>query len=141
MIYLTIFCVILLFLLFWFIFLYGEFKADNFRLNKTNNKLIEEITSYKATNAKLSYKINELTNLTDEQRKELDELLSQKEIFNFTVDSKVKWFDSNGETEYGIVCDDFFSDNKHFVVVRGINKKGKVTGRYFTISAHKITAE
>ncbi len=101
--------------------MHSESKNEVFRLTKTNNLLTEEITYYKAGNAQLSFKI--------------------KEIFNFSVDSKVKWLDSSGETEYGIVCDDFFSDNKHFVVVRGINKKGKVTGRYFTVSAHKISID
>ena len=50
-----------------------------------------------------------------------------------------KWSEF-AEEEFGIVCDDFFSDNKYFVVVRGV-KNGKVSGRYFTISAEKIVKE
>jgi len=141
MIYLTIGLVVCLFLLVLFILMHSESKNEVFRLTKTNNLLTEEITYYKAGNAQLSFKINELSTLSQDQKTEIDSLIAHKEIFNFSVDSKVKWLDSNGETEYGIVCDDFFSDNKHFVVVRGINKKGKVTGRYFTVSAHKISID
>jgi len=141
MIYLIISLVICVFLLILFILLYGEAKNENFRLEKTNNSLNEDVVSYKARNSQLSYMINELSSLTQEQKTELDILLADKEVFKFKVESKVKWLDSHGETEYGIVCDDFFSEGKHFVVVRGINKKGKVTGRYFTISAQKISTD
>jgi len=141
MIYLIIGLVICAFLLILLVLLYGEAKNENFRLEKTNNSLIEEVTSYKARNSQLSFKINELSTITEEQKAELDTLLADKEIFKFKVESKVKWLDSHGETEYGIVCDDFFSEGKHFVVVRGINKKGKVTGRYFTVSAQKISID
>ena len=56
----------------------------------------------------------------------------------FLVGAKIKWIDGKGEEEFGIVCDDFDSDNKKFVVVRAM-KNGKLMGRYFTIKAERLS--
>ena len=123
-----------------FVWLYMSELENNKSLMRLNNSLDDEITGYKSTQSSLLAKINELTTLSEESKEEILRLLSEVEVNKFEVDSKVKWLDRSGEEEFGIVCDDFFSDNKHFVVVRGV-KNGKVSGRYFTISAEKIVSE
>lgn len=123
-----------------FVWLYMSAMDNNKSLMRLNNSLDDEITGYKSAQSSLLAKISELTSLSEENKEEILRLLSEVEVHKFEVDSKVKWLDRSGEEEFGIVCDDFFSDNKHFVVVRGV-KNGKVSGRYFTISAEKIVSE
>ena len=123
-----------------FVWLYMSAIDDNKTLMRLNNSLDDEITGYKSAQSNMLAKISELTSLSEDNKEEILRLLSEVEVHKFEVDSKVKWLDRSGEEEFGIVCDDFFSDNKHFVVVRGV-KNGKVSGRYFTISAEKIVSE
>jgi hypothetical protein len=123
-----------------FVWLYMSAMDNNKSLMRLNNSLDDEITGYKSAQSNMLAKISELTNLSEDNKEEILRLLSEVEVHKFEVDSKVKWLDRSGEEEFGIVCDDFFSDNKHFVVVRGV-KNGKVSGRYFTISAEKIVSE
>ncbi len=123
-----------------FVWLYMASLDHNKSLMRLNKSLDDEITCYKSAQSNMLAKISELTNLSEENKEEIKRLLSEVEVHKFVVDSKVKWLDRSGEEEFGIVCDDFFSDNKHFVVVRGV-KNGKVSGRYFTISAEKIVSE
>jgi hypothetical protein len=123
-----------------FVWLYMSAMDNNKSLMRLNNSLDDEITGYKSAQSSLLAKISELTSLSEENKEEILRLLSEVEVHKFEVNSKVKWLDRSGEEEFGIVCDDFFSDNKHFVVVRGV-KNGKVSGRYFTISAEKIVSE
>jgi hypothetical protein len=123
-----------------FVWLYMSAVDNNKTLMRLNNSLDDEITGYKSAQSNMLAKISELTSLSEDNKEEIMRLLSEVEVHKFVVDSKVKWLDRSGEEEFGIVCDDFFSDNKHFVVVRGV-KNGKVSGRYFTISAEKIVSE
>jgi hypothetical protein len=123
-----------------FVWLYMSAMDYNKSLMRLNNSLEDEITGYKSAQSNMLAKISELTNLSEDNKEEILRLLSEVEVHKFEVDSKVKWLDRSGEEEFGVVCDDFFSDNKHFVVVRGV-KNGKVSGRYFTISAEKIVSE
>ena len=123
-----------------FIWLYMSSLDNNKSLMRLNKSLDDEITSYKSAQSNMLVKISKLTSVSEDNKEEIKRLLSEIEVHNFKVDSKVKWLDRSGEEEFGIVCDDFFSDNKHFVVVRGV-KNGKVSGRYFTISAEKIVSE
>ncbi len=123
-----------------FVWLYMSAMDNNKSLMRLNNSLDNEITGYKSAQSNMLAKISELTSLSEDSKEEIKRLLSEVEVHKFEVDSKVKWLDRSGEEEFGIVCDDFFSDNKHFVVVRGV-KNGKVSGRYFTISAEKIVSE
>jgi hypothetical protein len=123
-----------------FVWLYMSAMDNNKSLMRLNKSLDDEITGYKSAQSSLLAKISELTNLSEDNKEEILRLLSEVEVHKFEVDSKVKWLDRSGEEEFGIVCDDFFSDNKHFVVVRGV-KNGKVSGRHFTISAEKIVSE
>ena len=123
-----------------FVWLYMSAMDNNKSLMRLNKSLDDDITGYKSAQSNMLAKISELTSLSEDNKEEIKRLLSEVEIHSFEVDSKVKWLDRSGEEEFGIVCDDFFSDNKHFVVVRGV-KNGKVSGRYFTISAEKIVSE
>jgi hypothetical protein len=123
-----------------FIWLYMSSLDNNKSLMRLNKSLDDEITSYKSAQSNMLVKISKLTSVSEDNKEEIKRLLSEIEVHNFKVGSKVKWLDKSGEEEFGIVCDDFFSDNKHFVVVRGV-KNGKVSGRYFTISAEKIVSE
>lgn len=122
------------------LFSYALVRKNNFSLMRLNKTVDDELTGYKSVQSNMLAKISELTSLSEDQKSEITRLLSEVEVHKFEVDSKVKWLDRSGEEEFGIVCDDFFSDNKHFVVVRGV-KNGKVSGRYFTISAEKIVKE
>lgn len=137
MIYALCFAVVIAMVSVW---LYLSAMDNNKSLMRLNKSLDEEITGYKSVQSNMLAKISELTSLSEDHKEEILRLLSEVEVHKFEVDSKVKWLDRTGEEEFGIVCDDFFSDNKHFVVVRGV-KNGKVSGRYFTISAEKIVSE
>jgi regulatory protein YycI of two-component signal transduction system YycFG len=118
---------------------YILWKQNNDRkmLIKLNDNLDTQITNYKVSQSNLLDKLNELRLLTDEQVEELSKVWSLVEEKKFTVGAKVKWIDGKGEEEFGVVCDDFVSDEKDFVVVRSI-KNGKLLSRYFTIRAEKL---
>jgi hypothetical protein len=122
------------------LFSYVLVRNNNISLMRLNKSLNDELSGYKSAQSNMLAKISELTSLSEDNKEEILRLLSEVEVHKFEVDSKVKWLDRSGEEEFGIVCDDFFSENKHFVVVRGV-KNGKVSGRYFTISAEKIVSE
>ena len=128
---------ILFLLVCYLLFVIKKIKDDNFVLMKLNNVLNDDLNGYKSKQSIMFSKIKELESLSEESKAQIEELMSQKEIFKFVVESKVKWLDKTGQEEFGIVCDDFFSDGKHFVVVRGI-KKDKITNRYHTIAAERI---
>ncbi len=127
-----------LFLLVCYLFyIIKDLKDNNFVLMKLNNVLNDDLNGYKSSQSNLYSKIRELESLSEDSRKQIEELMNIKEVHYFPVDSKVKWLDKTGEEELGIVCDDFFSDGKHFVVVRAI-KKDKITNRYHSIAAERI---
>ena len=130
-------CVSLFLLVCYLLYIIKYIKDNNFTLMKLNNVLNDELNGYKSSQSNLYYKLKELESLSEESKKQIEELMNQKEIHYFPVDSKVKWLDKTGEEEFGMVCDDFFSDGKHFVVVRAI-KKNKVTNRYHSIAAERI---
>ncbi len=127
-----------LFLLVCYLFyIISKLRDNNFSLMKLNNVLNDDLNGYKSNQSNLFSKIRELESLSEESKRQLEELMNIKEVHYFPVDSKVKWLDKTGEEELGMVCDDFFSDGKHFVVVRAI-KKNKVTNRYHSIAAERI---
>ena len=111
-------------------------QIDN--LAKLNSKIQDDLESYKYKNSSLWSQIKELSSISEETKKELEDLLSKQEKFEFQIGSKVSWVDKTGEIEFGIVYDDFITSDNHLVVVRGI-KKNKLTGRYFTVILDKIT--
>ena len=129
--------VCLLAVVFYLLIVNKDLKDSNFTLMKLNNVLNDELNGYKSSQSNLYFKLKELESLSEESKKQIEELMNQKEIHYFPVDSKVKWLDKTGEEEFGMVCDDFFSDGKHFAVVRAI-KKDKVTNRYHSIAAERI---
>ena len=134
MIYFLVLSVLINLVLFYFL---SKQVRDGRMLIKLNDSLDTQITNYKVSQSNLLDKLNELRLLTDEQVEELSKAWSLVEEKKFTVGAKVKWIDGKGEEEFGVVCDDFVSDGKDFVVVRSI-KNGKLLSRYFTIKAEKL---
>jgi hypothetical protein len=134
MIYFLVLSVLINLVLF---FIIWKQNNDRKMLIKLNDNLDTQITNYKVSQSNLLDKLNELRLLTDEQVEELSKVWSLVEEKKFTVGAKVKWIDGKGEEEFGVVCDDFVSDGKDFVVVRSI-KNRKLLNRYFTIKAEKL---
>lgn len=113
-------------------------KEQNNTLIFLNNKLNEDVNSLNSKNAALWSEINSISSISETTKNELEELLAKQETFEIPVGSQVKWFDRTGQEEFGVVCDDFKTPEKHLVVVRGMSK-GKLTGRYFTVSLERIS--
>ena len=134
MIYFLVLSVLINLVLF---FIIWKQNNDRKMLIKLNDSLDTQITNYKVSQSNLLDKLNELRLLTAEQVEELSKAWSLVEEKKFTVGAKVKWIDGKGEEEFGVVCDDFVSDGKDFVVIRSI-KNGKLLSRYFTIKAEKL---
>ncbi len=134
MIYLLVFLVLINFVLFYLVLKQAK---DSRMLMKLNDSLDSQITSYKVSQSSLIEKMREMEILSEEQVQELSRVSSLVEERKFSVGAKVKWIDGKGEEEFGVVCDDFISDGKDFVVVRSI-KNGKLLSRYFTIKAEKL---
>ena len=134
MIYFLVLSVLINLVLF---FIIWKQNNDRKMLIKLNDSLDTQITNYKVSQSNLLDKLKELRLLTAEQVEELSKAWSLVEEKKFTVGAKVKWIDGKGEEEFGVVCDDFVSDGKDFVVVRSI-KNGKLLSRYFTIKAEKL---
>jgi len=135
MIYLLVFSVLVNLILFYILF---KQVHDGRMLIKLNNSLDDKLTSYKVSQSSLIEKMREMELLSQEQVEELSRVSLLLEERKFIVGAKVKWIDGKGEEEFGLVCDDFVSDNKDFVVVRGI-KNDKLMGRYFTIKAERLS--
>lgn len=135
MIYLLVFSVLVNLILF-----YISFKQvrDGRMLIKLNDSLDEQLTSYKVSQSLLIDKMCEMELLSQEQVEELSRVSLLVEDRKFIVGAKVKWIDGKGEEEFGLVCDDFVSEDKNFVVVRGM-KNDKLMGRYFTINAERLS--
>ena len=135
MIYLLVFSVLVNLILFYILF---KQIRDGRMLIKLNNSLDDQLTSYKVSQSLLIEKMCEMELLSQEQVEELSRVSLLLEERKFIVGAKVKWIDGKGEEEFGLVCYDFVSDNKDFVVVRGI-KNDKLMGRYFTIKAERLS--
>ena len=135
MIYLLVFSALVNLILFYILF---KQVRDGRMLIKLNNSLDDKLTSYKVSQSLLIEKMCEMELLSQEQVEELSRVSLLVEDRKFIVGAKVKWIDGKGEEEFGLVCDDFVSDNKDFVVVRGI-KNDKLMGRYFTIKAERLS--
>jgi len=115
MIYLLVFSVLVNLILFYILF---KQVHDGRMLIKLNNSLDDKLTSYKVSQSLLIEKMCEMELLSQEQVEELSRVSLLLEERKFIVGAKVKWIDGKGEEEFGLVCDDFVSDNKDFVVVR-----------------------
>ena len=115
-----------------------SYKEQNDTLIFLNTKLNEDLNAALSKNAALWTEINSISSISEVTKNQLEELLAKQETFEIPVGSQVKWFDRAGNEEFGVVCDDFKTPEKHLVVVRGISK-GKLTGRYFTVSLERIS--
>ena len=135
MIYLLVFSALVNLILFYILF---KQVRDGRMLVKLNNSLDDQLTSYKVSQSLLIEKMREMELLSQEQVEELSRVSLLVEDRKFIVGSKVKWIDGKGEEDFGLVCDDFVSEDKDFVVVRGM-KNGKLMGRYFTIKAERLS--
>jgi len=135
MIYLLVFSALVNLILFYILF---KQVRDGRMLIKLNDSLDDQLTSYKVSQSLLIEKMSEMELLSQEQVEELSRVSLLVEERKFIVGAKVKWIDGKGEEEFGLVCDDFVSDNKNFVVVRGM-KNDKLMGRYFTIKAERLS--
>ena len=135
MIYLLVFSALVNLILFYILF---KQVRDGRMLIKLNDSLDDQLTSYKVSQSLLIEKMCEMELLSQEQVEELSRVSLLLEERKFIVGAKVKWIDGKGEEEFGLVCDDFVSDNKDFVVVRGI-KNDKLMGRYFTVKAERLS--
>jgi hypothetical protein len=114
------------------------YKTKHQHLLNLNQKMTEELDSVKSKHSSLWYQLQQLSSISDEQKKQLEEFIAKQETFEFLVGSKVSWLDKTGEMEYGIVYDDFNSGDKRYVVVRRI-KNQKLTGGPISINADKVT--
>ena len=135
MIYLLVFSALVNLILFYILF---KQVRDGRMLVKLNNSLDDQLTSYKVSQSLLIEKMREMELLSQEQVEELSRVSLLVEDRKFIVGTKVKWIDGKGEEEFGLVCDDFVSEDKNFVVVRGM-KNDKLMGRYFTIKAERLS--
>jgi hypothetical protein len=135
MIYLLVFSVLVNLILFYILF---KQIRDGRMLIKLNNSLDDQLTSYKVSQSLLIEKMCEMELLSQEQVEELSRVSLLLEERKFIVGAKVKWIDGKGEEEFGLVCDDFVSEDKNFVVVRSM-KNDKLMGRYFTIKAERLS--
>lgn len=135
MIYLVVFSVLVNLVLSYIVIKQSD---DSRMLIKLNESLDEQITSYKVSQSSLIERLRDMELLSQEQAEELSRVSLLVEDRTFTVGARVKWIDGKGEEEFGLVCDDFSSDGKSFVVVRGM-KNGKLMGRYFTIGAERLS--
>ena len=138
MVYLVIGLVISVFGLMIFSEVNKSLKEQNDTLIFLNTKLNDDLNSALSKNATLWSEINSISSISEITKNQLEELLAKQETFEIPVGSQVKWFDRAGNEEFGVVCDDFKTPEKHLVVVRGISK-GKLTGRYFTVSLERIS--
>lgn len=134
MIYFLVLSVLINLVLFYILF---KQVRDGRMLIKLNNSLDDQLTSYKVSQSSLIEKMREMELLSEEQVEELSRVSLLVEERKFLVGAKIKWIDGKGEEEFGVVCDDFVSDGKGFVVIRSI-KNGKLLSRYFTIKAEKL---
>lgn len=135
MIYLVVFSVLVNLVLSYIVIKQSD---DSRMLIKLNESLDEQITSYKVSQSSLIERLRDMELLSQEQAEELSRVSLLVEDRTFAVGARVKWIDGKGEEEFGLVCDDFSSDGKSFVVVRGM-KNGKLMGRYFTIGAERLS--
>ena len=138
MVYLVIGLVISVFGLMIFWEVNKSLKEQNDTLIFLNTKLNNDLNSALSKNASLWSEINSISSISEVTKNQLEELLAKQETFEIPVGSQVKWFDKAGNEEFGVVYDDFKTPEKHLVVVRGISK-GKLTGRYFTVSLERIS--
>ena len=135
MIYLLVFSALVNLILFYILF---KQIRDGRMLIKLNDSLDDQLTSYKVSQSLLIEKMREMELLSQEQVEELSRVSLLVEDRKFIVGTKVKWIDGKGEEEFGLVCDDFVSEDKNFVVVRSM-KNDKLMGRYFTIKAERLS--
>jgi len=118
-----------------------SYKKDYFELEKLNYALLDNNKELSEKNKNLWFEINNLTTITADQKRYIQEILEKVEIYEFPVGSKVSWIDRKGDIETGVVIDDSKLDGVTFVHLRRVNQKGKVLGGIITVPANKLKLE
>jgi hypothetical protein len=116
-------------------------KKD-FILQKRSNGILQN--ENKILLDKNKFLVNQIDNLLSEneqQKLEIQKILSELEKHEFPVGCKVSWLDKSGEVEYGEVVDDSKVDGKLFVHLRRINKKGNFVGGIISLPSNKLKLE
>lgn len=122
-------------------FVLDGYKNDYFELEKLNYALLDNNKELSEKNKSLWFEVNNLTTLTTEQKRHIQEIMEKVETYEFPVGSKVSWIDKKGGIETGIVVDDSKLDGVTFVHLRRINQKGRVLGGIITVPANKLKFE
>lgn len=104
-------------------FLFKETKGQSGALKITNKFLNDELTEYKSKSANLYADYQNVV-------KELETQLIEP-------GTKVSWFDKHGETENGVVLDDYSLNDKNYVVVIRM-KNNKKQGAPISIAFEKL---
>ena len=104
-------------------FIYKETKGQSVALKITNKFLNDELTEYKSKSANLYADYQNVV-------KELETRLIEP-------GTKVSWFDKHGETENGVVLDDYSLNDKNYVVVIRM-KNNKKQGAPISIAFEKL---
>ena len=94
-------------------------KAQLSLLRKLNNELKENVDEYKAKNSQLWIELNKEKDLID-------------------AGTKVAWKDKQGDTNLGVVLDDYLLKDKPYVVVIRM-KDNKTQGAPISIPFEKLT--
>lgn len=118
-----------------------SYKKDLFEVEKLNNALLENNKELSEKNKSLWHEFNNLTVLTTEQKRHIQEIMEKIETYEFPIDSKVSWIDKKGGIEIGVVVDDSKIDGVTYVHLRRINQKGNVLGGIITVPANKLKLE
>lgn len=118
-----------------------SYKKDLFEVEKLNNALLENNKELSEKNKSLWHEFNNLTVLTTEQKRHIQEIMEKIETYEFPVGSKVSWIDKKGGIEIGVVVDDSKIDGVTYVHLRRINQKGSVLGGIITVPANKLKLE
>ena len=118
-----------------------NYKKDHFELEKLNNALVESNRILSNKNTDLWNEVNNLNNISTEQKRKIQEIMEKIETYEFPIDSKVSWIDKKGDIEVGIVVDDSKIDGVTYVHLRRINKRGKILGGVISVPANKLKLE
>lgn len=122
-------------------FVIDSYKKDCTDLRRMNDTLFNRNRFLNDKNQDLMYEISNLSDISNEQKIKIQEIMEKIETYEFPVDSKVTWIDRKGEIETGIVVDDSKIDGVTYVHLRRINNKGKILGGIITVPANKLKLE
>ena len=121
--------------------MYDGAKKDYAFLQRVNGSLADDNCRLIEKNKFLIEKIESLSSINEQQKIEIHEMLEKMDVHEFPVGAKISWLDRNGDLEIGEIVDDSKVDDKTFVHVRRINKRGKYVGGIISLPSNKIKLE